>query len=157
VNDICRGIFHNLGTNNDTDEGVDENGFSRIPGFSTSYFTPTEVLDSYGKKFRYALKSGTSQHPSKAMKFVVYGNFTDPSRRSSSYITKSYTRYLKNVATWGINYTNIASQFGNIDGLNIPGAPNDGMLEGDGAYLTNVYMTGAMIEFTPEQYDALKG
>lgn len=157
VNDICRGIFHNLGSGNDTESKPDENGFDTVAGFSTSYFTPIEVLDSFGKQFRYTLKPGTAQHPSKSMKFVVYGNFTDPNRRSSAYATRTYKRYLKDVNTWQIDWTNIASQFGLLDGLNIPGGPNDGNLTGDGAYLTNVYMTGALIQFTPEQMDEMKG
>lgn len=157
VNDICRGIFHNLGSGNDTESKPDENGFDTVAGFSTSYFTPIEVLDSFGKQFRYTLKPGTTQHPSKSMKFVVYGNFTDPNRRSSAYATRTYKRYLKDVNTWQIDWTNIASQFGLLDGLNIPGGPNDGNLIGDGAYLTNVYMTGALIQFTPEQMDEMKG
>jgi hypothetical protein len=49
VNDICRGIFHNLGSGNDTESKPDENGFDTVAGFSTSYFTPIEVLDSFGK------------------------------------------------------------------------------------------------------------
>lgn len=157
VNDICRGIFHNMGTDNDTESKIDENGFETVAGFSTSYFTPIEVLDSFGKRFRYSLKPGTTQHPSKSMKFAVYGNFTDPNRRSSAYATRTYKRYLKDVNTWQIDWTNIASQFGLLDGLNIPGGPNDGNLTGDGAYLTNVYMTGALIQFTPEQMDEMKG
>lgn len=157
VNDICRGIFHNLGSSNDTESKPDDNGFDTVAGFSTSYFTPIEVLDSFGKQFRYTLKPGTTQHPSKSMKFVVYGNFTDPNRRSSAYATRTYKRYLKDVNTWQIDWTNIASQFGLLDGLNIPGGPNDGNLTGDGAYLTNVYMTGALIQFTPEQMDEMKG
>jgi hypothetical protein len=100
VNDICRGIFHNLGSSNDTESKPDDNGFDTVAGFSTSYFTPIEVLDSFGKQFRYTLKPGTTQHPSKSMKFVVYGNFTDPNRRSSAYATRTYKRYLKDVNTW---------------------------------------------------------
>jgi hypothetical protein len=84
------------------------------------------------------------------MKFAVYGNFLDETRQSSAYSTRDYKRFLKDVSTWAIDWTNIASQFGKIEGLNIPGAPDDGILHGDGAYLTNVYMTGAIIEFTPE-------
>ena len=154
VNDICRGIFHNELSINSS---VDDCGFQQLQGFSTSYFTPTEIIDTYGKKFRYVLKEGTTFEPCASMKFAVYGNFSDPTRRDSGYATRNYKRYLRNVQTWGINYENIASQFGLLDGLNIPGAPNNGNLTGNGAYLNNVYMTGATIQFTPEQYDALKG
>lgn len=157
VNDICRGIFHNFDGVNNTETGTDDCGFDKVQGFSTVYFTPIEVLDARGKQFRYSLKQGTTQHPCKAMKFAVYGNFTDETRRSSAYATRTYKRYLKDVNTWALNYTNIASQFGNLNGLTIPGAPNNGQLQGDGAYLTNVYMTGSIIEFTPEQLDQLHG
>jgi hypothetical protein len=150
VNDICRGIFHNFDGVNNTETGTDDCGFDKVQGFSTAYFTPIEVLDARGKQFKYSLKQGTTQHPCKAMKFAVYGNFTDETRRSSAYATRTYKRYLKDVNTWALNYTNIASQFGNLNGLTIPGAPNNGQLQGDGAYLTNVYMTGSIIEFTPE-------
>ena len=158
VNDICRGIFHNIDGVNNTETGVDENGFERLQGFTTAYFTPIEILDARGKRFRYSLKQGSTQHPVKSMKFAVYGNFTDTTRQSSSYSTRLYKRYLKGVNTWHIDYQrNIASQFGLLDGLNIQGAPNDGHLTGDGAYLTNVYMTGSIIEFTPDQLEDIHG
>lgn len=157
VNDICRGIWHNIGGVNETTPGTDECGFEKMQGFSTAYFTPIEILDERGKQFRYSLKPNTTQHPTANMKFAVYGNFLDETRQSSAYSTRDYKRFLKDVSTWAIDWTNIASQFGKIEGLTIPGAPDDGVLHGDGAYLTNVYMTGAMIQFTPEQEDSLKG
>lgn len=157
VNDICRGIWHNISGVNETTPGTDECGFEKMQGFSTAYFTPIEILDERGKQFRYSLKPNTTQHPAANMKFAVYGNFLDETRQSSAYSTRDYKRFLKDVSTWAIDWTNIASQFGKIEGLTIPGAPDDGVLHGDGAYLTNVYMTGAMIQFTPEQEDSLKG
>lgn len=157
VNDICRGIWHNISGVNETTPGTDECGFEKMQGFSTAYFTPIEILDEMGKQFRYSLKPNTTQHPTANMKFAVYGNFLDETRQSSAYSTRDYKRFLKDVSTWAIDWTNIASQFGKIEGLTIPGAPDDGVLHGDGAYLTNVYMTGAMIQFTPEQEDSLKG
>lgn len=157
VNDICRGIWHNISGVNETTPGTDECGFEKMQGFSTAYFTPIEILDERGKQFRYSLKPNTTQHPTANMKFAVYGNFLDETRQSSAYSTRDYKRFLKDVSTWAIDWTNIASQFGKIEGLTIPGAPDNGVLHGDGAYLTNVYMTGAMIQFTPEQEDDLKG
>lgn len=157
VNDICRGIWHNISGVNETTPGTDECGFEKMQGFSTAYFTPIEILDERGKQFRYSLKPNTTQHPTANMKFAVYGNFLDETRQSSAYSTRDYKRFLKDVSTWAIDWTNIASQFGKIEGLTIPGAPDNGVLHGDGAYLTNVYMTGAMIQFTPEQEDNLKG
>lgn len=158
VNDICRGIFHNFDGVNNTETGTDDCGFDKVQGFTTSYFTPIEVLDARGKQFRYSLKQGTTQHPCKSMKFVVYGNFTDETRQDSAYSTRQYKRYLKKVNTWHINPSkNIASQFGLLDGLNIPGAPNDGNLTGNGAYISNIYLTDAYVQFTPEQVEDLHG
>lgn len=158
VNDICRGIFHNFDGVNNTETGTDDCGFDKVQGFSTAYFTPIEVLDARGKQFRYSLKQGTTQHPCKAMKFAVYGNFTDETRQDSAYSTRQYKRYLKKVNTWHINPAkNIASQFGLLDGLNIPGAPNDGNLTGNGAYISNIYLTDAYVQFTPEQVEDLHG
>lgn len=158
VNDICRGIFHNFDGVNNTETGTDDCGFDKVQGFTTSYFTPIEVLDARGKQFRYSLKQGTTQHPYKAMKFAVYGNFTDETRQDSAYSTRQYKRYLKKVNTWHINPSkNIASQFGLLDGLNIPGAPNDGNLTGNGAYISNIYLTDAYVQFTPEQAEDLHG
>lgn len=158
VNDICRGIFHNFDGVNNTETGTDDCGFDKVQGFTTSYFTPIEVLDARGKQFRYSLKQGTTQHPCKSMKFAVYGNFTDETRQDSAYSTRQYKRYLKKVNTWHINPSkNIASQFGLLDGLNIPGAPNDGNLTGNGAYISNIYLTDAYVQFTPEQMDDLHG
>ena len=82
VNDICRGIFHNL-TGNADGNRVDGCGFLTMAGFSTVYFTPTEIVGN--GKFRYELKPGTSVHPCPAMKFAVYWNFTDKTRRASAY------------------------------------------------------------------------
>ena len=158
VNDICRGIFHNFDGVNNTETGTDDCGFDKVQGFTTSYFTPIEVLDARGKQFRYSLKQGTTQHPCKSMKFAVYGNFTDETRQDSAYSTRQYKRYLKKVNTWYINPSkNIASQFGLLDGLNIPGAPNDGNLTGNGAYISNIYLTDAYVQFTPEQMEDLHG
>ena len=158
VNDICRGIFHNFDGVNNTETGTDDCGFDKVQGFTTSYFTPIEVLDARGKQFRYSLKQGTTQHPCKSMKFAVYGNFTDETRQDSAYSTRQYKRYLKKVNTWHINPAkNIASQFGLLDGLNIPGAPNDGNLTGNGAYISNIYLTDAYVQFTPEQMEDLHG
>lgn len=158
VNDICRGIFHNFDGVNNTETGTDDCGFDKVQGFSTAYFTPIEVLDARGKQFRYSLKQGTTQHPCKSMKFAVYGNFTDETRQDSAYSTRQYKRYLKKVNTWHINPSkNIASQFGLLDGLNIPGAPNDGNLTGNGAYISNIYLTDAYVQFTPEQVEDLHG
>lgn len=158
VNDICKGIYHYENDDNNSEETVDECGFPRYSGFTTVYFSVSEVTDSvYGKTFKYILRSGQTSVPTAHMKFVVYGNFTDEDRQASEYQTRTYTRYLKGVNTWAITSSNIASQFGDLNGLHIEGAPGGGDLVGQGAYLDNVYLTGAMIKFTPEQIDEFKG
>ena len=151
VNDFCRGLFHNLAGGNAVQSGKDENGFDTLPGFSTSYFTPVELL-SDGKSFRYELKPGTRVHPCKAMKFAVYGNATDKSRQASAYSTRTYKRYLKDVNTWEISEKNIAMQFGDCSGLVINGKD----MSGYSAYLNNIYITG-VIEWLEEHKDEFKG
>ena len=150
VNDICRGIFHNL-TGNADGNRVDGCGFLTMAGFSTVYFTPTEIMEN--GKFRYELKPGTSMHPCPAMKFAVYGNFTDKTRRASAYSTRTYKRYLTEVATWEVDpERNIAMQFGDLSGLHVGGVS----MEGYSAYLNNIYMKGHL-EFTDGQREELKG
>lgn len=149
LNDFCRGIFHNL---NSTSETIDSCGFKTLAGFSTSYFTPVELLDD-GKRFRYALKSGTTVHPCKAMKFAVYGNPKDKSRQASAYSTRTYKRYLTGVNTWEIDpERNIAMQFGDCSGLSISGED----LSGYSAYLNNVYITG-IIKWLEDHKEEFKG
>lgn len=150
VNDICRGIFHNL-TGNADGNRVDGCGFMTMAGFSTAYFTPTEIVEN--GKFKYELKPGTNVHPCPAMKFAVYGNFTDRTRRASAYSTRTYKRYLADVATWEIDpERNITMQFGDLTGLNV----GDVTMEGYSAYLNNIYMRGHL-EFTDGQREELKG
>lgn len=150
LNDFCRGIFHNL--TGDADSSiVDECGFSTLPGFTTAYFTPVELLEG-GKSFRYTLRPGTTAHPSPAMKFAVYGNATDKERQASAYSTRTYKRYLKDVDTWHINTDNIAMQFGDCSGLTI-GKEN---LKSYSAYLNNIYITGTM-KWLEEHKEEFKG
>lgn len=156
VGDICRGIFSDFGDGKPKDENEDDNGFQKTYGFSTAYFTPTAIIRNEEGEFgfQYAIQAGTKVHPCAYMKFAVYGSFTDPSRRASAYFTRSYMRYLKNVQTWRIMPDdNIASQFGNLDGLTIGGM----QMKGEGTFLSNIYMTGAVIQFSPEQKKELMG
>lgn len=150
LQDFCRGIFHNL-EGNSTSPGKDENGFDIMPGFSTTYFTPTELLED-GASFKYSLKPGTTIHPCASMKFAVYGNPIDKSRQSSAYDTRTYKRYLKSVDTWEITADNIAMQFGDCSGLVIDGVD----LSGYSAYLNNIYITG-VIKWLEDNIDKLKG
>lgn len=148
--DICRGIFHNIDSANNN---LDSNGFEQIEGFATSYFKPTELL-SDNCSFKYELQPGTTIHPSKAMKFISYGNFSDVERQKSYYSTRSYSRYLVNVNDWVINPDrNIIYQQGDLEGLTIKGVT----MRGTGTFLSNIYMTGTTIQWTPEQLEDIKG
>lgn len=156
VMDICRGIFSDFGQGNATEEGKDQNGFDRMYGFSTSYFTPTEILvNEEGRfQFRYQLQDETNVHPCASMKFAVYGNFVDASRQASAYSTRTYKCYLNKVNTWKIDPDkHIYAQFGLLDGLTIGGQP----MVGYGSYQHNAYLSGAFIQFTPQQKEELKG
>ena len=156
VNDICRGVFHNLDGSNLQDDMEDANGFYGYAGFSTSYFTPTEIVTNEPGKmvFRYSLQAGTSVHPMKGMNFFAYGNFTDKTRQSITYETRYYTRRLKDVNTWVIDPTkNISMQDGLLEGLTIGGM----VMHGYGTFQENCYFTGVNIQFTPDTEEALKG
>ena len=156
VNDFCRGTFHNLAGENESEDKQDANGFWSYSGFSTAYFTPIEILENTAGtfRFRYSLQQGTSVHPIRGMNFFAYGNPTDKSRQSITYETRYYTRRLKDVTTWTINPTkNISMQDGLLDGLVIGGME----MSGYGTYSENNYFTGVQIQFTPEQEESLRG
>lgn len=146
VNDICRGIFHFQGENNDVDK-VDDCGFLQLAGFSTSYFTPVQLVGR--DKFKYTLRSGTSVHPAPGMKFAVYGNFKDKTRQASAYRTRTYTRYLRDVDTWVINADrHVYAQFGDIDGLTVNGVT----LRGHGSFQRNSYFTDSVIQIQGDEF-----
>lgn len=148
VSDICRGIFHNIEGGNASDDADDDNGFMSYSGFSTSYFTPTEILESGAGvlRFKYALQSGTTVHPMKGMNFFAYGNFTDTTRQSITYETRYYRRILAGVNTWVINPdTMIKYQSGRLDGLVIGGQD----MSGYSAFMQNIYMTGVIKQLKP--------
>lgn len=150
INDFCRGIFHNL-TGNETSSGTDSAGFDTVAGFSTSYFTPIEIIDN--AHFKYELKPGTSTHPAASMKFAVYGNATDKNRQASAYSTGKYKRYLINVDTWEINPSkNITYQDGDLSNLVINGES----LAGGSVFLNNVYF-GGNVWNVPGLGNGLKG
>lgn len=154
VNDICRGIFHNLEGGNKEQDLYDENGFMGYSGFATSYFTPTRIIESKAgyMSFEYNLQVGTSVHPMPGMNFFAYGNFTDKERQSITYENRYYKRILEGVDTWLINPDkHIMYQSGLLEGLNIGGME----MHGHGTFQKNGYMTGVQIQFTPDQIDQL--
>ena len=152
VNDLCRGIFHNLTSANAAGNKPDDCGFYTHAGFSTSYFTPTELLED-GSGFKYALRPGTTQHPCAGMKFTTYGNLTDPARRMSKVTNTRHSLYLKEVATWQINPDrHYGAAYGDLTGITINGVEFNGY----SSFQTNGYFKGH-IEFLPDQMEELKG
>ena len=120
VDDICKGIYHH------------ENGFS------TCFFRITETVgDGW---FRYTLRPGYEMHPTRAMHFVAYGNFTNKERQKSAYISKDSTRYLHDVNDWDITERNIAMMLGNLSGMRLDGKE----MKGYSAMLRNIYLTGTI-------------
>ena len=148
VDDICQGIFRDGMTldNNFSDDYDDGIGNFRFSGFYTCYFRITEVLEvGRNSKFRSMLRGVSDRwrflfHPCEAMHFVGYGNFTDKSRQTSRYSTRTYERYLRNVNDWEFTSDNIGAQFGDLSNLSIFGMN----MEGYSAFLNNVYMTGVI-------------
>ena len=152
VNDLNRGIFHNISFANAAGNKPDDCGFYTMAGFSTSYFTPTEILPD-GSGFRYALRPGTTQHPCAEMKFAAYGNLTDPERRMSRVTNTKHTIYLKDVATWQIDPdVHYGAAYGDLTGITINGVEFNGY----SSFQTNGYFKGH-IEFLPDQVEDLKG
>ena len=153
--DICRGTFHFLNGENSTEYSEDENGFHNYSGYSTSYFTPQEILvNEKGRmEFRYSLQYTGGVHPCVGMNFYAYGNFSDKNRQSITYHTREYTRRLEGVNTWQLQESNIVMQDGNLDGLSIGGKD----MSGYSSFQKNLFLTGSVIEFTPQQEESLKG
>jgi hypothetical protein len=152
VGDICLGIFHSENeSDNATSDQDDSRGNFLFSGFSTCYFTITEVTGSNKKEFRYQLRPvserwGLQNHPREAMTFVCYGSFTNPERQTSVYTTRTYTRLLKNQNTWEIGSANIAMQYGNMENMSVHGVD----MTGYSMYLNNIYMTGTIKQIKPD-------
>lgn len=152
INDICRGVFHNLEGGNQTQDLYDDNGFMGYSGFATSYFTPTRIVESKAglMSFEYNLQVGTSVHPIPGMNFFAYGNFTDKERQGITYENRYYRRILDKVDTWKIDPDkHIMYQSGLLEGLIIGGME----MHGHGTFQKNSYLTGVQIQFTPEQIE----
>lgn len=155
VGDYCRGIFADFSSGSNW-EGPDECNFLHLYGFWTSYFTPKTIIENKEGLFvcEYALKPETKQHPTKSMKFAVYGHPTDTKRQASAYATRTYKRYLNNVDTWVIEPDrHIYAQYGDLNGLVINGVE----MKGYGSYQSNAYFKGVQIQLSPEQLESLKG
>ena len=166
TNAICMGIFHDWenSDNNATEDSDDSRGNRTYAGFTTSYFTITEVSDYndadgqtwHRKQCRYQIRpisdrwSGQS-HPYEQMNFVCYGIFSSDAEMlkkygTSVYETRAYRRMLWNQNTWEISAANIAYQDGDLSNLNIHGMD----MEGYSAYLNSVYFTGTIKQVKPD-------
>lgn len=166
TNAICMGIFHDWDNsdNNATEDSDDSRGNRTYAGFTTSYFTITEVSDYndadgqtwHRKQCRYQIRPVSDRwsgqaHPYEQMNFVCYGIFSTDAEMlkkygTSVYETRTYRRMLWNQNTWEISTSNIAYQDGDLSNLNIHGM----QMEGYSAYLNSVYFTGTLKQVRPD-------
>lgn len=150
--DICMGIFHShTAADNSADDYDDSKGNRRFAGFFTVYFSIVEVIGDNRGQFRYQVRPISDAypkqfHPCEAMNFIAYGSFTDDTRRTSVYETRTYQRYLTGVNGWEFGRDNIAAQFGDLANLAIHGLN----MAGYSAYLNNVYTTGVINQISQD-------
>lgn len=144
VDDMCQGIYHNFGGENDTVSEDQRNGNFHIQGFRTSYFRITEILDTATNgQFRYVLR-GTSErwsqlnHPSPYMHFACYANPSNPDRQACSYSTTEYSIRLHNMTTWEYGENNIYAIDGKLDGFKL----GETVFTGTGQVIGNGYFYG---------------
>ena len=152
VGDICMGIYHSLTqSENATADTDDGRGNRTFAGFCTVYFTITEVIGDNHEQFRYQVRPTSERwehtyDPFEMMNFVCYGSFTDESRQTSVYETRTYTRMLWKQNTWEISAQNVALQYGDLSNLSVFGMN----MEGYSMYLNNVYFTGTVTQVKPD-------
>lgn len=144
--DIALGIFHFGDERDATEDSDDSKGNFKFSGFATTYFRVTEVSGDNNETFRYALRPGYTIHPQPQMNFSCYGNFTDETRQSSAYETRTYTRLLWKQNDWEFTVGNIAMQYGDLTNLNIFGLN----MSGYSMYLNSVYFTGTINQVRPD-------
>ena len=148
VDDICMGIFHDhVAGSNATEDSDDGKGGFKFSGFYTCYFKVTSITETaHNSAFKYELRKyadgSYSRHPSVAMHFVCYGNFTNPSRQTCRYSTLTYERYLAGVDRWTFGKGNIRAQFGDLSNLSMFGLN----MSGYSAYINNVYLDGHLVQ-----------
>lgn len=146
LDDIALGIYH-FGDERDAMLDKDDSkGNFAVKGFATTYLRITGVSGKDNKTFTYSLRPGYTVHPQPQMHFVCYGNFTDESRQSSVYETRTYTRMLWKQNTWEIGKKNIALQQGDLTNLNIHGMN----MQGYSMYINSVYFTGTVTQVKPD-------
>ena len=146
LDDIALGIYHFGDERDAVSDKDDSKGNFAVKGFATTYFRITGVSGKDNKTFTYSLRPGYTVHPQPQMHFVCYGNFTDESRQSSVYETRTYTRMLWKQNTWEIGKKNIALQMGDLTNLNIHGMN----MQGYSMYINSVYFTGTVTQVKPD-------
>ena len=134
--------------------------FEQPDGFQSAWFRVLYVL-SGREVFVTALNDYA---PQVAMSVARQGNFTDPTRQNSIYISgkEGYIRVLSGVNSTEIRFENIRCQYGNLEGLTVDGI---GALHGYGEYSDNAYKRGVFLmrggstieDFVQESLDTLKG
>lgn len=146
LDDIALGIYHFGDERDAVSDKDDSKGNFAVKGFATTYFRITGVSGKDNNTFTYSLRPGCTVHPQPQMHFVCYGNFTDESRQSSVYETRTYTRMLWKQNTWEIGKKNIALQQGDLTNLNIHGMN----MQGYSMYINSVYFTGTVTQVKPD-------
>lgn len=142
VDDMNMGIWH-FGDERDATEDSDDGiGNFNFAGFTTVYWSITEIQDKDKKTFRYVLRDGYNVHPQPQMKFSCRGNFTNEKRQTSVYETSTYTRMLWKQNDWEIGKRNIALQYGDLTNLNIFGINATGYA----FYGNSLYFTGTVTQ-----------
>ncbi len=114
--------------------------FEQADGFQTAYFRVKYVLSG-----REVFVSPLNDYaPQVAMNVARQGNFTDPERQNSIYISgkEGYIRVLSGVNSTEIKFENIRCQYGNLEGLTVDGI---GALSGYGEYSDNAYKRGVFL------------
>lgn len=114
--------------------------FEQPDGFQSAWFRVLYVL-SGREVFVTALNDYA---PQVAMSVARQGNFTDPARQNSIYISgkEGYIRVLSGVNSTEIRFENIRCQYGNLEGLTVDGI---GALHGYGEYSDNAYKRGVFL------------
>lgn len=114
--------------------------FEQEGGFQSAWFRVLYVL-SGREVFVTALNDYA---PQVAMSVARQGNFTDPTRQNSIYISgkEGYIRVLSGVNSTEIKFENIRCQYGNLEGLTVDGI---GALHGYGEYSDNAYKRGVFL------------
>lgn len=152
ASDGCMGIFHSSNAeDNAADDYDDSKGNRAFAGFATSYFRVYEILDSRNRKFSYTLRPISESypkqyHPQPAMHFAAYNNPDRRDRQTSSYQSRNYQRYLKDMDDWEIGLNNIGAQIGDLSNLRVHGLD----MRGTSLYVNNIYISGIIRQFVLE-------